>query len=502
MIRSILLLASSASFLAYAQSDCTKLKSLSLPDTAITSAELVAAGPWRPPAAGPGGGGAQAPAIQLPAHCVIAATLTPSADSHIDIEVWLPASDWNGKYEAVGGGGWAGVISYTALASALQEGYATSSTDTGHKGGDATFAPGHPEKVVDFAYRAVHEMTLKAKAIINAYYGRAPKLSYWNGCSTGGRQGLMEAQRYPEDFDAILAGAAANYQTHLHAFDLNLQTSIRKEPGAFVPLVKLNLLNKAVLDACDAQDGVKDGFLNNPPKCNFDPAVLACKSGDAEICLTPPQLEAVKRAYAPVKTQKGDVIYPGYAKGSEAGWNVLIGQTADPVAVPLATYRYVLNQDPKWDWHNFDLERDVAAVDEKYGYINAIQPDLSAFKNRGGKLLTYHGWNDAGISPNNSVNYHETVVKKMGGKQDNWYRLFMVPGMGHCQGGPGPNQFNMMGALERWRETGKAPDQILAEHVTTNRVDMTRPLCPYPQVAVWSGVGSTNDASNFSCKVQ
>ncbi len=497
MTRTILL-ALSISFLAYAQSDCAKLKSLSLPDTQITSAELVPAGPWRPPA----GPGPQAPAIELPAHCVVAATLTPSSDSHIDIEVWLPAADWNGKYEAVGGGGWAGVISYTALAAALQEGYATSSTDTGHKGGDATFAPGHPEKVVDFAYRAVHEMTVKAKAVISAYYGKAPKLSYWNGCSTGGRQGLMEAQRYPEDFDAIVAGAPANYQTHLHAFDLNLQGSIRKEPGAFVPVVKLNMLNKAVMAACDAQDGVKDGILSNPLKCNYDPSQLACQSGDSETCLTAPQLAAVQRAYSPVKNKKGDVIYPGYAKGSEAGWTALIGNGPEPVSVPMGTYRYVLYGDPKWDWRNFDLERDVAAVDEKYGYINAVNPDLSAFKNRGGKLIMYHGWNDAGISPNNSVNYYESVQKKMGGKQDNWYRLYMVPGMGHCGGGNAPNQFNMMGALERWRESSKAPDQILAERVNNNKVDMTRPLCPFPQVAVYSGVGSTNDAANFSCKVQ
>jgi feruloyl esterase len=431
------------------------------------------------------------------------ATVKPSPDSDIKIEVWLPlGAAWNGKYEAVGGGGWAGVISYPALANAVQEGYATSSTDTGHEGGNAKFAIGHPEKIVDFSYRAVHEMTVKAKAVITAFYGRGPRLSYWNGCSTGGRQGLMEAQRYPEDFDAIVAGAPANFQTHLHAFDIVLQTAVRQF-GAAVPPDKVVMLGKAVLDACDAADGIKDGFLNNPRKCNFDYNSLLCKGVEADNCLTAAQVDSVKKAHGPLMNAKGALVYPGYAMGSEGTWRLLSAANSPaPTALSLGSYREVLHQDPNWDWRTFDVNKDVPALDEKHGYINAVNPDLSQFKARGGKLLTYHGWNDTGISPENSINYRQSVLAKMGPDQDNWYRLFMVPGMGHCQGGPGPNQFNLMGAMERWKESNTAPDEITASHVANNRVDMTRPLCPYPQVATYKGVGSTNDAVNFSCKVQ
>src|SRR5258708_5015513 len=292
MIRKMLLI--SAAVTAFAQTPCESLKSLSIPDATITMAQSVAAGPFRAPVQGGGGANAQAQPLQMPAFCRIAATLKPTSDSGIDIEVWLPSNDWNGKYQAVGGGGWAGIISYPAMATAVQEGYATSSTDTGHKGGDATFAPGHPEKVVDFAYRAIHEMTVKSKVLVNAFYGKAPRLSYFNGCSTGGRQGLMEAQKYPEDFDAILAGAPANYQIHLHSFDLALALVYLKDKDHGLTASKLTTVNKAVLAACDAMDGVKDGLLNDPRKCRFDPSTLLCKSGDNDSCLTAPQVETIR----------------------------------------------------------------------------------------------------------------------------------------------------------------------------------------------------------------
>jgi feruloyl esterase len=502
------------SSVAFAQRSCEDLQSLKLPDTTITKVISMPAGPFVNPAPPPAPQpdaidppppaptGRQTPQM-LPAFCRVLATLKPSADSDIKIEVWLPlGAAWNGKYEAVGGGGWAGVISYPALANAVQEGYATSSTDTGHEGGNAKFAVGHPEKIVDFAYRAVHEMTIKSKAILTAYYGRGPRLSYWNGCSTGGRQGLMEAQRYPEDFDAIVAGAPANFQTHLHAFDMDLQSAVR-QPGAAVPAAKLAALGKAVLDVCDGPDGVKDGFLNDPHKCKFDYNSLLCKGAESANCLTPAQLDSVKKAHGPAKNAKGEIVYPGYALGGESTWRVISAANGPaPTALSQGTYREVLHQDPNWDWKSFSLDKDVPAVDEKYGYINAVNPDLSAFKARGGKLIMYHGWNDVGISPENSINYHASVLNKMGAKQDDWYRLFMVPGMAHCGNGPGANQFNMMGALERWKEANVAPDQILASHVANNKVDMTRPLCPYPQVAVYRGAGSTNDAANFACKAQ
>ena len=509
---------------------CENLKSLSLPNTTITSATLVAAGPFTPPAPqgppggpvvaqgggragnpavaqdGRGGGGRQggppaAPPLILPEHCRVALVMRPSSDSHIETEVWLPASNWNGKFQAVGNGGWAGSISYAAMATALQEGYATASNDTGHKGGTALFAIDHPEKLVDFAHRAVHEMAVQSKTIIAAYYNRAPRLSYFNGCSTGGRQGLMSAQKYPEDFDAIVAGAPANYQTHLHAWDLSVSIPVLKNPEAAVPASKLEMVNRAVIAACDARDGVTDGLLNDPRACKFDVASLQCKAGDAADCLTAAQVESMKRVYAPARTSSGEIVFPGKDPGSETGWGTAIGGGQQPGGVPLGSF-LVAYSDPNWNWRNFDLDRDLKVVDEKVGSIvNAINPDLRAFKARGGKLLMYHGWNDTAISAGNAINYYASVQQRMGRGQDDWFRLFMAPGMQHCGGGPGPNQANWMAALERWREAGVEPDRITAARVTNNRVDMTRPLCPYPQVAQYKGVGSTNDAENFVCKV-
>jgi feruloyl esterase len=432
----------------------------------------------------------------------VAVTLTPTADSHIELEVWMPAENWNNKYQAIGNGGWAGGIQgFVQMQTALREGYATSGNDTGHKGADPVFGLNHPEKLVDFAYRANHEMALKSKALITAFYGKAPRFSYWNGCSTGGRQGLMEAYKYPEDFDGVIAGAPANYQTHLHAWDMMVGTAIRKDGQHSVSAPKLAALNKAVLAACDAADGVKDGVLNDPRKCKFDPGTLLCKAGKADDCLAPPELESVKLVYSSAKKKNGELIFPGKEPGSETGWTQILGNTPAPPMLSMGSFMYATYQDANWDWRKFDLERDTAAADEKFGYVNA-PPDLAAFKNHGGKLLLYHGWNDTAISPENTVNYYESVLKKMGGKQDNWVRLFMEPGMQHCQGGPGPDQFNKVAILERWRESNSAPDMILASHVTGNNIDRTRPLCPYPQVAVYKGAGSTNDAANFSCKTQ
>ena len=498
-----------------ASTPCEGLKSLALPGATITVAEMVPAGPFTPPppgaggppppggpvAAGPGGrgGGPAAPPLLLPAHCRVAAVLKPSPDSEIAMEAWLPAQNWNGKFQAVGNGGWAGVISYPAMAAALQEGYATASTDTGHKGGNALFAIGHPEKVVDFAYRAVHETTVKAKALVAAFYDRAPRLSYWNGCSTGGRQGLMSAQKYPEDFDAIIAGAPANYQTHLHTWDLGVAIPTLKEPASAVPAAKLALLNKAALESCDAKDGVQDGLINDPRACRFDPAVLLCKGAESDHCLTTLQLESVKRMYSAAKTRTGQYDFPGKDPGSETGWNVISGGPQPP-GVSVGSFQVAYN-DASWDWRTFELDRDLKVVDEKVGSIvNAVNPDLAAFKARGGKLLLYHGWNDTAISAGNSIDYYQSVLKKMGSKQDDWIRLFMAPGMQHCGNGPGPNQVNYMAVIERWRESSIAPDQIVASHVTNNRVDMTRPWCPYPQIAQYKGTGSTNDAANFVCR--
>ena len=537
-MRTLAFLLSGSLFAAFAQNPCDRLKTLSLTDATITALEAINAGPYTPPApargggappaaagapaagrgagrgAAPGGGaaggpgvpaaaagrGAAAAPIMLPAYCRATLTLKPSTDSDIKMEIWMPAAEaWNGKFQMMGNGGWAGSIQgLNNFPGALREGYAVSGTDTGHQGGQGEFGLGHPEKFVDFAYRAVHETVLKSKQLITAYYGKGPKLSYWNGCSTGGRQGLMEASKYPEDFDAVIAGAPANYQTHLHAWDMNVAVPTLKDEARFLTVEKETALNKAVLAACDAMDGVKDGILNDPRKCKFDPAALLCKNGDKDDCLTQPQVESAKLMYSPAKKKNGELIFPGKEPGSENQWTV-VRKAAAPPALSSGTFQYATYQDANYDWKNFDLDKDTEAADEKFGYVNA-SPDLSAFKNRGGKLLMYHGWNDVAISPENSINQYEAIVKKTGGKSSDWIKLYMIPGMQHCQGGPGTDQFNKMAIMERWRESNSAPDVVIATHVTGTNVEMTRPLCPYPQVATYKGVGSPNDAGNFSCK--
>ena len=373
------------------------------------------------------------------------------------------------------------------------------STDTGHEGGNGMFALGHPEKIVDFAWRAVHETVVKSKALIAAFYGGNPKYSYWNGCSTGGRQALVEVTKFPNDFDGVIAGAPANPHIHLHAAGIERSVELMKNPQGILSQSKVETLHKAVLAACDALDGVKDGLIGDPHKCHFDPASLLCKGEDSDACLTAAQVETVKIVYADVKTKKGEVIWPGYEPGGEMQYGSL---RIVPTQAGMAwdSIRILGHQDANYDIKQFDLDRDLELSD-KSG-IDARTFDLSPFKSHGGKLLMYHGWADPGIPPGNTVNFYNGVLAKMGKNQSDWVRLFMVPGMEHCSGGPGTDQFNKMAVLERWREEGAAPKEIVAAHVTNGQVSMTRPLCPYPQVAVYKGTGSTNDAGNFSCKTQ
>jgi feruloyl esterase len=482
-------------------SSCQRLSTLALPNTSITLAQLVPAGTF----ALPGASAPTPPFSHLPAFCRVAATLTPSSDSAIKIELWLPVADWNGNFQAVGNGGLAGTITYDWLAAALQRGYATASTDTGHAGANASFALGHPEKVIDFAYRAVHEMTIRSKAIIAAFYARPPHFSYFTGCSTGGRQGLMEAQRYPEDFDGIVAGAPANNQTHLSAWRIAVESNILQSPPSVVPPAKLALLNRAVLAACDAIDGVTDGLLTDPLRCHFDPATLLCRSDDRDDCLTAQQLQSVKMAYSPATGKGGELIFPGLVPGGETGWAMLTAAKPEPGSIDVGLFRFIAHQNPSWDWRSFDLDGDTSLIGNKAGFIDAINPDLSAFRAHGGKLLIYHGWNDGGsdgaISPLSTLNYNASVLAKMGSPQQDWLRVFMVPGMEHCGGGPGPAQVNWMAALERWRQSSIPPDRLIASRVTDNHVTMTRPICPYPSVAKYNGTGSSNDEANFACKL-
>ena len=503
---------------AAAQTPCDQLK-LALPDTTVTSIEFVAAGPFVAPrtatppvapapvtpvqAAGRGGRGPAQPAAAVPAYCRVSMVLAPSSDSHIEAAMFLPTENWNGKLQIVGNGGWAGSISYPQMAAALREGYATASNDTGHRandaGGGGLFGLGHTEKITDFAWRAMHDTVVTAKLITVAFYGKGPKYSYYNGCSTGGRQGLIEATRFPDDFDAVSVGAPANPHVHLHAAGVERSLELMKN-NAPLTQSKVEALHKAVMDSCDALDGVKDGIISNPEKCHYDPAALLCKDGDGPSCLTPGELQTVKIVFGDVKTKKGEVVWTGYPAGTELAVAALRNVPKGPGGV-WDVIRVLGHQDKDYDWHDFDLDRELPQAD-KAG-IDVLTYDLSAFKAHGGKMLLYHGWADSSIPPGHTVLYYKDVLTTMGGKkQDDWLRLYMEPGMAHCGGGPGPDQFNKMGVIERWREAGQAPEAILASHVTGSTVDMTRPLCPYPQVAVYKGVGSTNDAASFSCKAQ
>ncbi len=483
-----------------AATNCESLASLALKGAAVTTAEAVAPGGFTQ-AGGRGGGAAFA---SLPAFCRIAATLKPTSDSEIKIEVWLPAANWNSGLESVGNGAWAGTIGYAAMATAVAAGYAAAGTDTGHAGGSVRFVVGHPEKLVDFAYRAVHEMTVAAKAITAGYYGQAAKHSYFNGCSTGGRQAIAEAQRFPGDYDGIVAGDPDFYATHIQAAQLFIGQATHASEVSYIPPANYAALHKAALDACDALDGVKDAVIEDPTRCKFDPGVIACTGASAPTCLTPEQVETAKKTYA--GTHAGKSTLWGLEPGSESGWASLSGP--QPLGLAVDTYQYLVFNDPKWDYHMLDPVKDVAAADKAVGAImNSADPNLKPFFSHGGKLIMYHGWADPGIPPMFSVEYFKSVVEKEGGAQNNKakkaaesIRLFMVPGMGHCAGGDGPNTFNSMAALAEWVEHGKAPDQMVAAHATRGQVDRTRPLCPYPQTGVYKGSGSTDDAANFSCK--
>jgi feruloyl esterase len=484
---------------------CESLASLAVPDTTVTLAKSVAQGALNlapNPAAGAGGNAQTGERFaSLPAFCRVAATIKPTSDSDIRIEVWMPSQGWNGKFLAVGNGGWAGLISYDALAETLSRGYATASTDTGHVGNNGAFALGHPEKLIDFGHRAVHETAVKAKAFIAAFYGSGPRLSYWNGCSTGGRQGLKEAQFYPGDFDGIIAGASANPRPRLAAWSLMVGQAAHTTPDSYIPPTKYKAVHEAVVNACDAIDGLKDGLIDDPRRCTFNPAGLACKGEDDMGCLTPLQVEAMKGMLRPaVDPSTNTEIFPPLELGAELGWSVLAGP--QPFSAAVDHFKYVVFEDPNWDWRTFNLGPDAARADRvDKNIISAIDPNLKPFFDRGGKLLMYHGWADQNVAARASINYYASVVNTLGAdRTSESIRLFMAPGMAHCRGGDGPNSFDAVTALEQWVEHGKAPSLIIASHSTNGKVDRTRPLCAYPQVARYNGKGSIDDAANFECR--
>ena len=494
-----------------AAASCESLASMAFPDATITLAQSVAAGAFvpEPPANGRGargGGGRDGnanPYADVPAFCRVTATLKPSADSAIKMELWMPMTGWNGKYQTAGNGAYAGTLGQQGLTQAVKRGYAIAATDTGHAGGaEAMF--GHPEKMLDFGHRAIHETTVKGKALVAAFYGSSPKYSYFNACSTGGRQALMAASKYPEDFNGIVAGDPAIETTHMTAQQLWVGMAVHEDEASFIPPAKFPAIHKAALDACDALDGVKDGVIENPARCKFDPVVTQCKAEDTNDCLTPPQVEAARKLYtAPVNPRTKEAVFSPLEPGSELGWAGLAGM--QPFAYANDFYRFFVKKNPDWNYKTLDFDKDVAAAEKEWeGNFDFFNSNLKPFFDRGGKLIQYHGWADPLITPGVSINYYNLSAKKAGGvaKIDDKERLFMVPGMLHCGGGDGTSNFDTQAAIENWVEHGNAPVTIAASKIDNGNVVRTRPLCQYPKEAVYKGSGSTDEAANFECKVR
>jgi hypothetical protein len=503
---------------------CAELTKLTFSDAAIRVSETTPPGSFVP--ADHTAADSESQVFKsMPAFCHLALVLRPSADSEINVEVWMPASGWNGKFQGQGNGGFAGSIDYFAMALAIRAGYATAGTDTGHTGGDtdARWALGHPEKLIDYGYRAIHEMTMKAKEIIAAYYGRSPRDSYFCSCSNGGREALMEAQRFPADYNGIIAGASANNWTRNFAAFAWDARALTETAASIIPASKLPAIASGVLAACDGQEGVKDHLLNDPRICRFDPAVLRCGETENDRCLTQPQIGALKKIYSGAKTSDGRQLYPGFEPGGElgsGGWeHWLMGKPGGrQLEYANSYYENLVLGDPNWDYRTMDFDRSTKLADERTAAIlNAIDPNLDAFRKAEGKLIMYHGWSDGAIAPQNTIDYYDSVVARMGRTTEGFLRLYMVPGLQHCVGGAGAVAFGQLddetpdpehsiyAALESWVEKGKLPETIIAtkyqnDSARDSQVLFTRPLCAYPKKPMYRGSGDVNDAKNFSCQ--
>ena len=497
-------------------SSCEDLMKLQLDQVTITKAEAVAGGTFTPP------GGK--PIANLPAFCRVVATIKPTADSDIRVEEWLPESGWNERIVGTGNGGLAGSIAYGALANGVRLGYAVANTDMGMAtppGENASIFVNRPERWADWGYRATHEMTVLAKQLVSAYYTRNAKEAYFVGCSTGGEQALMEAQRFPDDYNGIVGGAAASNRTGVHVSILWNFVVPQRTPASSLSPAKTAMLSKAVVDACDELDGVKDGLISDPPKCNFDPGTLECKQGDRDDCLTALQVETVRELYSgPVDPRTGQSLYPGLAKGSEVGWDGTFQMATPNSPVPFApVFQWVFGLN--WDWRKFDFDHDVDTLNHALaGVDNATSPDLDLFRAHGHKLLEYQGWSDSLVPPGEAIKYYDAVATREAMRRadeqhtesppgapydsvDGFYRLFMVPGMEHCGSGPGPSSFDALTAVQRWVEQGIAPDSIVASKTQPSEGGGTivaqRLLCPYPRIAQFNGRGRINDASSYAC---
>lgn len=491
---------------------CAALTGLALANGSVVSATPVAKGATVDTEPGKPGLPAAAP------FCRVQAVLTPVPGSSIKVEVWLPErAAWNGKLLGAGNGGFGGSLMIPGLTmrGGVARGYAAVGTDMGHLGSsdvDGKWALNAPEKIRDFGWRANHLGAEAAKRVVAAYYPQPLAASYFHGCSDGGREALMEAQRFPKDYDAIVAGAPAIPWTRMtSAFGADDRAAFAR-PESAIPNAKLKLLETAALARCDAKDGVTDGVIDDPRTCRFDPGELVCKAGDAPTCLTAPQVETARALYRGVHGADGKPFYPGYMPGAEAvtgTWDLwLTGPNAQHGRFATEFMRYLVHSDPSWDMSRFNLARDYALAKRLQGAnLDADDPDLGAFFGHGGKLLMYHGWQDAAIAPESTIGYF-TRMQRANRAADDSARLFMVPGMSHCLAGPGPNVFDVLGTIDAWRQGGAAPERIVATKFDNDlfgylglpaKPIRTRPLCAYPKVARWNGTGSTDDAANFTC---
>ncbi|RVT93561.1 tannase/feruloyl esterase family alpha/beta hydrolase [Sphingomonas crocodyli] len=510
---------------------CTKLSKLDLPNVEILSTTFIDAKDY--PSSAPTISGAKT--VTLAPHCEVKAIARPTRDSEIGIEIWLPATGWNGRYQQIGNGGWAGAIHRRPLADALKRGFAAASTDNGHQGGvddhgqgqrSAEFAIGHPEKLIDFGSRALSETRRVATAAITSFYGRPAQHSYFVGCSDGGREALMAAQRFPEYFDGILAGNPGNAWSRWAAGLIWTQQAQRAgSPGA-IPITKRALIQNAVMSACDQIDGVTDGLIADPRFCRFDPAVLTCSGTATDNCLTDPQVATLRQIYdGPRNPRTGEQIYPGYPPGIEnaPGSNLITPWQPGMSSFGDTYFGQALFERRDWDFRSLDFDKDIALSDRKGApVVDATNPDLRSFRARGGKLIHYHGWSDALMPAGASIAYYEAVMAFMARFPDqqsvandpitSFYRLFLIPGMGHCYGGDGPTAItvdadttdpkrDLITALEQWVEKGVAPQMFVGSGPVPNAPSrrLSRPICPYPQITRYDGSGNTDIASSFAC---
>jgi pimeloyl-ACP methyl ester carboxylesterase len=509
---------------------CETLIKQSSSEMVIQSANLIAEGAKVPGArmmgaSGEAGGG---PELQgLPAFCRVVGSLRPEPGSDIGFEVWLPANGWDGRFHGIGIGGFAGSIDYMTLSGALKAGQASAATDTGHKGSpqESEWAKVHPERVRDHGWRAVHMTTVAAKQLIAGFYGRGPDRSYFVGCSGGGRQGLIEASRYPEDYDGIVSGAPAAIWTDMALSMINA-IQAQQAPDAGIRPEQAKFLQAEVLNQCDAVDGQADGLVNDPRQCNFDVAKLACSASESPQCFKPAQIEALRKIVAGPHDSAGKKLANGYLlAGSESGtpvphlgWEgyLLMGGDGKTASEFLAggLLQNVIQQ-PFTTPETFDFDTDPARVKA------AVAEDLERFFDRGGKLILWHGWADAAIPPEATLDLHKNILSSSGTKAADSVRLFMVPGLQHCFGGTGPDAFGQLGApqkgataernivsaMQSWVEDDRKPEQVIGLRDHAGFMGMPGPaaerqrlLCAHPATAVLKQGGNPDQASSYTCE--